>query len=513
MTFYESQKKRKRRGRRSRTAVASWIFLAVSAAVLFILFCRFPISPNLARIALGVILLIICGIFGFLSLRRSENGRRTVVAVLDVLVGMSLLVVSMLLPATGNDIKKVFKEMPETEESRIAVYALTTDYKAAHIDTFRASGYVTAFINLKDYRNLQFITQTAVDQENQAYAVEKIQEKLELNSLWLNETDNLWEAVEALYEGNGQALIMNKAYADTIEEEFPEFLTDTFIVDTFIKQDEREAVKPIDVTKDPFTVFIAGSDSRDAQLSLRTRTDVDIIMSVNPNTKQILICSLPRDSYVPNPAMDDSYDKLTHLGIYTISNSLKGISQYMGIDLERYLLVNFTTYKSIVDALGGVDIYNPYAFSSGKTDFPEGMIHLNGDSALAYVRARYSLPNGDFGRNEHQIIVLRAMIQKILSPEIINSFTELMDALSGTFLTNIATDSIWAFANMQINDLASWDVIQYHITGSTGGAETASMPGRQLSVVFPNENQVSFVREEILKMMKNEKISQEEMPG
>ena len=512
MTFYESHKKRKRRGRRSKTAVAAWIFMAVSAAVLFILFCRFPISPRLARIGLFVVLAIIAGILGFFSLRRSENGRKTVVAVIDILVGMSLLVVAMLIPMTGNDIKKVFKDMPEAEESTIAVYALTTDYKASHIDTFRASGYVTAFINLKDYRNLQFITQTAVDQENQAFAVEKITEKLEIDSLWTNETGNLWEAVEALYNGEGQALIMNTAYADTIEEEFPNFQTDTFIVDSFVNRLQHESLKPIDITKDPFTVFIAGSDSRDSQLSLRTRTDVDIIMTVNPVTKQIMICSLPRDSYIPNPAMDDSYDKLTHLGIYTITNSLKGLSQYFDIDLERYLLVNFTTYKSIVDALGGVDIVNPYAFSIGDTEFPEGEIHLNGENALSYVRARYNLPDGDFGRNQHQIIVLRAMLQKILSPEIINSFTELMDALNGTFLTNISTDSIWDFANMQINDMASWDVIQYSVTGSTGGAETASMPGRQLSVVFPNENHVAFIKEQITKMLNGEKITQGEMP-
>ena len=159
-----------------------------------------------------------------------------------------------------------------------------------------------------------------------------------------------------------------------------------------------------------------------------------------------------------------------------------------------------------------MDIVNPYAFSIGDTQFPEGEIHLNGENALSYVRARYNLPDGDFGRNQHQIIVLRAMLQKILSPEIINSFTELMDALNGTFLTNISTDSIWDFANMQINDLASWDVIQYSVTGSTGGGETASMPGRQLSVVFPNENHVAFISGEIQKMMENNRIEQGTLP-
>ena len=516
MTFYESHnnknKKKIKRGKRVRSATVTWLFLAAASAVLFITFWCFPISPAKARIALFAVLALLLGITGYFSLKKTRNRKRTGVSVLNSLLALSLLMVALILPQTGNDIRKIIKDLPDVEESRIAVYALTTDYKADHIEVFRNSGYITAFTDLQDYKNLQFITQKAVDQENQAFAIEEIQKKLDVEKLWLNETDNLWDAVQALYDGNGQALIMNQAYADTVEEEFPGFLTDTFIVDIFTRQQAAEYTKPIDITKDPFTVFIAGSDSRDAELALRTRTDVDIIMAVNPKTKQILICSLPRDAYIPNPAMSDSYDKLTHMGIYTISNSVKSLTQYLGFDVDRYLLVNFATYKTIVNALGGVDIENPYAFSIGQTDFPAGQIHLNGDNALSYVRARYSLPNGDFGRNEHQIIVLRAMIKKILSPDIINNFAELLDALNGMFLTNISKNSIWAFMSMQVNDMASWDIIQYHITGTVGGAECASMPGRNLSVVFPNENQVKFVKEEVEKILRGEKITQQEMP-
>lgn len=514
MTFYDSRnsKKKIKRGKRVRSATVTWLFLLAASAVLFITFWRFPISPGKARLALFALLAVILGITGFFSLRKSRKKKKTGVSVLNTLIALSLLMVSLLMPQTGRDIRRIIRDLPEVEESRMVVYALTTDYKADHIEVFRNSGYVTAFTNLMDYKNLQFITQKAVDQDNQAYAVEEIQKKLDVDKLWLNETDNLWDAVEALYNGNGQALIMNQAYADTIEEEYPDFLTDTFIVDIISREQPTEVTKAIDITKDPFVVFVAGSDSRNAQLALRTRTDVDIIMAVNPKTKQILICSLPRDAYIPNPALGDSYDKLTHMGLNTISNSVKALSQYLDINVDRYILVNFATYKTIVDALGGVDISNPYAFSSGQTNFPQGQIHLNGENALAYVRARYSLPNGDFGRNEHQIIVLRAIIKKILSPDIVNNYAELLDALGGLFLTNISKGSIWSFMSMQVNDMASWDIIQYHITGTTGGAECASMPGRNLSVVFPNETQVAFVRDEIKKMLEGGKITQMEMP-
>ena len=114
--------------------------------------------------------------------------------------------------------------------------------------------------------------------------------------------------------------------------------------------------------------------------------------------------------------------------------------------------------------------------------------------------------------DEHQIIVLQGIIRKMLSAEIITNFSSLMDALDGTFLTNISTSSIWKLANMQINDMASWDIIQYHITGDTGSAECVSMPGMMLSVVYPYENQVDFIRTEIDTMMKNEKITQKTLP-
>ena len=511
MTFYETHKKGKRRGKRSKPAVITWLLLLAASVLLYYLVYTFPLSPRLLRIGAAAVLGIILLIMGLVSFSRGRS-RKTGACVLNVLLALSMLTGCLFIPAVKDDLEDIFKEPDNTVENRIAVYALTTDYKADHLDVFQKSGHVISYTNLSDYANLQFITQSSVDQENQSFAIDEIKKKLDKDDLWLNETENIWKAVEALYNDEGQALILNTAYVDTIEEEYGSFSEDTFVVDYFTKTEEKEQVKVIDVTKDPFSFFVAGSDSRNARLSRVTRTDVDIICTVNPNTKQIMIVSLPRDSYIENPAVYNGMDKLTHMGIYDITNSLDALSQYLDMDLDKYVLVNFNTYKEIVDALNGVDVNNPYAFSGLGHSFPAGQIHLNGDAALAYVRERYSLANGDFGRNEHQVIVLKAIISKMLSPDVITNFSSLMDALDGTFLTNISTSSIWKLANMQINDMASWDIIQYHVTGDVGSAECVSMPGMLLSVVYPTDSQIQFIKNEIEIMMNNEKTEQKTLP-
>ena len=254
-------------------------------------------------------------------------------------------------------------------------------------------------------------------------------------------------------------------------------------------------------TKQPFAFLIAGSDSRDAALTTVTRTDVDILAAVNPGTREILLVSFPRDSYIANPALGGGLDKLTHMGIYGIDNTTAALSQFLGLELNNYVLVNFNTYESIINTLGGVDIVNPYQFSSSSYTFPAGNIHLSGAEALAYVRERYSLANGDFDRNEHQVIVLKAMIRKILSPDVISRYSEVLEALSGTFLTNIKTESIYELASAQMESMSAWTISSRHIEGSTGGAECPSAPGELLSVVFPDMTVAQTVANEVKSLL------------
>ena len=288
-------------------------------------------------------------------------------------------------------------------------------------------------------------------------------------------------------------------------EEYASFSEDTIILRTFVHSKENtNTVEKVDTEK-PFAVVIAGSDSRDAALSTVTRTDVNIIAVVDPGEASIMLVSLPRDSYIPNPALGNGMDKLTHMGMSGIDNTMEALSNFLDVELTSYALVNFNTYEKIINTIGGVDIVNPYAFTAGKYYFESGNIHLSGAEALAYVRERYTLANGDFDRNEHQVIVLQAMIRKMLTTDVLMNFPDVMGALSGTFLTNVSLDSIYALASSQLDNFRNWSITTRHIDGSTGGDECASMPGQLLSVVYPDENVTAAVAQEIREMLSDGK--------
>lgn len=509
-----AKRRRKRYFNRIRWSAATWLCLLLCAVVFFVVLFRFPVIPFKWKLLILSGITMLMAITAYFSLKKQSDYRKkgTGITAINAFLSVLLATASVLLPIVEVNLRNVFKDVPETVSTKINIYAMTTDYKSAHSEEFKSRGLITD-ASLNNYANKQFITQTGVDQENQAYAIEKLENLFEGKSIWQNEQDTVWNAVGALYHSQGDALILNEAYVDLIEDtdEYQNFTRDTIVLYSFSKESEAEKnTKDADLTK-PFNIFIAGSDSRDAQLTTVTRTDVNIIATVNPEKKTVILTSVPRDSFIPNPQLDNANDKLTHMGVYGIDNSLEALSSWMDIELDDYTLVNFATYKTIINAIGGVDVDNPYAFSTDGYDFEATRIHLDGDSALAYVRERKSLEAGDFNRNEHQIIVLRAILRKMLSPENIVNLNNVLQALNGTFMTDLSSDSIFRLISEQIDRPGNWNIIAYHITGSTGMDVTASMPGQELSVVYPNMNQVEFVVDEIEKLLNGEDVYQQQL--
>lgn len=508
-------KRRRRRFKRIKWGTLTWLILLVCVLAFTFVLLKFPIIPMRWKLIALAVLALLTAILGFFSLhnRKDLYNEKTFVSAVNLILSIVLVICSIFLPVVENNLRKVFKDVPETTSTKINVYAMTTDYKSDHSDVFKSRGLITD-ASLNNYANKQFITQTAVDQENQAFALEKLQIMFNSTSIWKNEQDSVWNAVNALYTAQGDALILNEAYVDLITDtdEYKDFVKDTIILYSFYRENEADtSAADKDLTK-PFNIFIAGSDSRDAQLTTITRTDVNIIATVNPAKKTVILTSMPRDSFIPNPQLSNGLDKLTHMGVYGMQNALDALSGYMKIELNNYVLVNFYTYKTIIDSIGGVDIDNPYAFSAGNYTFEATRIHLDGDSALAYVRERKSLTGGDFNRNEHQIIVLRAILRKVLSPENIVNLNSILQALNGTFMTNLSSDSIFKLASEQIDRPGNWNIIAYHVTGSTGMDITASMPGQALSVVYPSTAQVEFAVAEMAKLLDNQDVYQQQMP-
>ncbi|MDO5439890.1 MAG: LCP family protein, partial [Erysipelotrichaceae bacterium] len=385
----------------------------------------------------------------------------------------------------------------------------TEEYRRAHPE-LELPASVTK--NLLNYMDATFLYPESTS-EAQAKALEQLNKELGGNAN-LQSRNTLWQTMQAFYSAEAECILLSDTIVDMLEEteEYANFRNETIILKTFRTEIEIPEIRSESITENPFTVFVAGNDTRSGILSIYGRTDVDILLTVNPKTAQALIISIPRDTYIPNPALDYGADKLTHLGNHGIMNTIEALNALYRINVKYYATVNFNTFKTVVNTIGGIDINNPYDFQGINRYFYKGETHLNGEDALDYVRERHTLSSGDFDRNEHQAIVLKAILQKLTSRDILLKAGTLLENLSGTVATNIKPASILELASQELIAGHDWNIIYYHLGGYGTRAETVSMPGMQLYVVYPYSSQIIFVGEEIQRVLDGEILEQKELP-
>ena len=264
------------------------------------------------------------------------------------------------------------------------------------------------------------------------------------------------------------------------------------------------------ITKEPFVLYLSGVDNR-GELTEKARSDVNILAVVNPTTKRVALINTPRDYYV-DLAGTDSKDKLTHAGLYGVETSMATLGNLYGIQVDHYIRIDFSGFISIIDAVGGVDVYSDQAFTSvgspgyyDPTTFAEGWNHLDGKSALAFARERHAFTSGDIQRGINQMKVIDAMANKLKSPTVLMSFSKLMDAVSDCFVTSLSQEQISALVRMQLGDLASWDIESCSVTGSSGkSSQCYSAKGQSLYVMKPDESSVSKAKELIASVLGGE---------
>lgn len=514
------QKKKKKKRKRRLSSQFYWILLVIASITTSIVFFTAPMFPTkwaflVLFILLGIV--VLTGIFTSIF-----SPRNRIQKFVNCFLAVCLGIVSILTPYYINKITALF-ESAVGDKVRINLYVLTEEYKSEHADVFQNTITLPETdsngnfknVDMTSYADAVYGTTIATDSANQQYAVKQLKELCGKQIQTLDKA-SLSEAVQAFYENHSDILIMSEALAATISdiEGFENFETDTkvlYSIDRPIDSSAADTVA-VDMTTKPFTIFFGGNDT-EGELSLQGRTDVDMTVTVNPNTHQILIVNLPRDSWVQNPYYDNKRDKLTHLGLVGIENTTQGLGNIYGIEIPNYVVVNFTTFMSIIWALGGISVDNPYAFTAiNDMYFPEGHIDLDMNYALMYVRERENLPDGDFGRNMHQQLVMKGIIDKLTSSEVITKFNSLLDGINGQFLTNISSNSIYALAQKQLDEGIEWNIVNYHVGGETGMEVCASATGQYLSVVYPYDNQIEFVKEEIQKVINGETITQQELP-
>ena len=293
-----------------------------------------------------------------------------------------------------------------------------------------------------------------------------------------------------LYNNTVNAVLINTAYNGMFEDNHPDFQNEVKEIWTSdIETKVKDFSTRVSVTNTPFIIYISGIDTY-GSITTVSRSDVNMIVTVNPNTKKILLTSIPRDYYVTLANMKKK-DKLTHSGIAGPENTVKTMSNFIGIDINYYARVNFTSLITMVDALGGITIDVDRVFYENGHTYSTGLQRMNGEQALEFSRERHSFADGDNVRVKHQQDVLMAMLNKMMSPAVITNYSSVLKAISGCFETNMASSDITDLIKMQINDNASWTFKQKQFTGTgvmqTGGAY---MPDSKLYYMIPNDDSV-----------------------
>lgn len=266
----------------------------------------------------------------------------------------------------------------------------------------------------------------------------------------------------------------------------------------------------MNVTESPFSVLVSGIDSY-GEASTAGRSDVNLLLTVNPVTRQILMLSIPRDMYVEvqndSQEMDTdkgSMDKLTHTGIYGTEVTQKTIEKFLDTDINFAVRVNFTTLIDLVDDLGGVDVENPNDFSIGERRFPQGTIHMDGKTALLFSRERYSFREGDRERGRNQMRVVSAILNKAFSAELLKNYNSILDTVSHSVQMNIGTKDIAALVNMQLSHPSSWKIYSYSLTGSDGNEYCPAL-GDNAYVMIVDENVLKNAHQDITAVKNGEK--------
>ena len=356
--------------------------------------------------------------------------------------------------------------------------------------------------SIYDTKDYTFGILAANDRENTNKALAEVQAAIGKEPATIEYQDND-TLIDALYAKDVKVIVINEANRSPIEEYYKTFSDDTRVlnthkVETVIQEDE----KLDDITKTPFNVYLSGIDVY-GSIKATSRSDVNVIVTVNPNTKQILLTSTPRDYYVPLTVSNGIPDKLTHAGIHGVDCSIGTLENLYGIDIDYYVRVNFTSVRKIVDLLGGVKVYSDYDFTSDwGPSFKKGYNHVNGKQALAFCRERHHFANGDYQRGRDHQHMIEAILNKAMSPDILPNYADLLKTASKNFQTNMSTKEITALAKMQLNDMSQWTIKYANAAGQGASKTTYSYQSRKLYVCVPDYNSVAKITKRINKVLK-----------
>ncbi len=462
--------------------------LAAEGLMLFKLF-DVGIVPDKLMIIIVAVLAVLTILLCVFLFPGKKNGSKTGFRVLRVIAFVLALVLGTGCTAGYAALSKLnqtFQTITQTKvTAQVNVYVLKDD----RVET------------VQDLAGYTFGVSAGYDVENTQRTVAEL-EKLLGESVKVQEFEDVPAVIGALYTGEVQAMILNSAYANILADvkEVSDFVHRVKLVFQYdvletvegtasaenLEPQQTEPVNPLEV---PFVLYISGSDSRNATLTQQNNSDVNILAVVNPKTKQILLVNTPRDYFVPNPAGDGALDKLTHCGVYGVECSVEALSDFYDQPIDYYAKINFNGFKTLIDAIGGVTIYSE---EGDGVMLDAGENYMDGETALRFARNRMSYGDGDNARGRHQMQLITAVIDKLTSGAMISNYSEILDSLEGLFATSMPNETITGYIKMQLEDMATWQVFSYAVSGSGGEEITYSIPGLYAYVMYPDEEKVAY---------------------
>lgn len=418
--------------------------------------------------------------------------------VLSVLMSIVLVMGSYYIFKTNGTVKAISGGDKKVDKMVVAV--LSTD----------------AAETIEDAAGYDFGVQYAMKGDDVKATVESIDKEVG-SDISTTEYKSLNEQATALHDGNVQAIIYNDAYSAILEEAFEGYSDNVKIIYSHeITSKLENAAAKVEVDSDCFTVYISGIDVYGA-IETNSRSDVNIIATVNPTTHQILLVTTPRDYYVEIPGISGGQkDKLTHAGIYGVDASMATLAQLYDTKIDFYARVNFTSLVQMVDALGGVDVVSEQGFTTSEDsglvmNVVQGENHFNGQQALAFSRERMNVDGGDFQRGRNQQAVITAMIKKAISPAILTGANGILSSVSGNVDTNMSQAQIQELIKSQLSDGAAWNIKSLAAEGTGDDQECYSSPGSVLYVTQPNLDSINTIKQAIDAVEKGEILPDSEV--
>lgn len=342
---------------------------------------------------------------------------------------------------------------------------------------------------------------TATDKANIQQLLEDIK-TTQNKELTVEESSSYLAAYKSLLSGEAKAIVLNSVFENIIEADYPDYASK--IKKIYTKDLTKTVETPKSVKGDSFNIYVSGIDTY-GPISSVSRSDVNIIMTVNRETKKILLTTTPRDSYVSiADGGNNQKDKLTHAGIYGVDASIHTLENLYGIDLNYYARLNFTSFLKLIDLIGGIDVYNDQEFrahTNGKF-YPVGNVHLDSEQALGFVRERYSLADGDRDRGRNQQKVIVAIIQKLTSSEALKNYDTIIQGLQDSLQTNMPIETMISLINTQLEQGGSYQVTSQDLKG-TGrmGLPSYAMPDSNLYMMEISDSSLESVKTAIKDVM------------